>query len=203
MLTVALALFLAGPAEAWTKEPDAYRGVQWGATVAEAEPILSERGKHTVVCTCQAEQGRSRQRSGSCSAKPESDASKVPITRTCLTLGPTNIAQLPVKELWSFADDKFGRVIWAFDSHGYELLRGVMLDKYGPPTSSAVEAFDTAGGASFENERLTWSGPTMTIEIARFGQKASEGVAEFKTKAYDAAADRDAAAKRKAARESF
>jgi hypothetical protein len=94
------------------------------------------------------------------------------------------IADVEVTEAWFFLNDKFSAVAQSFDSGGYETVREVFIRKYGPPHETRRGLFETRGGARSQNERLTWRGRKIVIELIRYSENINDASAVIATKEY-------------------
>ena len=174
MLSLALVLLLAGPSALfqWNEEPDGYRGVKWGAPLADATSVIGTgwNGK-TADCTCVAVSKTAR--AGTCSARPESDPRMIPAERACVSFH--DVGGVKVRERWLFRDDRFMGVSWTFDPERFEALRDVLIDKYGLAEEVTEGDLQTRLGATVHNQTLTWAGAKATVEISRFGKTIEDG----------------------------
>jgi hypothetical protein len=62
----------------------------------------------------------------------------------------------------------------SFPISGYDTAAGALKLKYGAPTTTDNTPSQNRMGASFDNERLTWSLPTGTISVSKRGSKIDE-----------------------------
>lgn len=199
MLTLALSLVLqAGPA-AWSLEPDSYRGVKWGETLTEALPKMKVNGAYDWMCMCVSRDDKS----GLCKLKA-ADPGRTPAQRTCFARDVV-IGVAMVTESWSFEDDRFAGVGWSFDTSKYDYLRGLLAEKYGPPTEPPTHlSAETLARAGFENEIERWNGRAVSVEIRRFtNSNVAHGEAELLTNAARDRRARNAAERHREAIKSF
>lgn len=61
-----------------------------------------------------------------------------------------------------------------FNYGGYDVAAGALKEKYGSPTTTDSSPSQNRMGATFANERLTWSHPTGMIAITKRGAKIDE-----------------------------
>jgi hypothetical protein len=98
--------------------------------------------------------------------------------------GREKVAGVDVSEAFFFLADRFSGVVQTFDSNGYETIRDVFIRKYGRPHEVLRGAFQTRGGARSQNERLTWRGRKIVIELIRHDRNINTGTAAIVTKEF-------------------
>jgi hypothetical protein len=94
------------------------------------------------------------------------------------------IGEAATDEVYSFEADRFVDVYITFASGRYEYLRDIFVEKYGAPTDTKKTLVKTPGGAEFENERLTWFGDSVMVDIERFGRTVTKGTAHLSDRAW-------------------
>jgi hypothetical protein len=139
---------LARQAQSW--EPHKSRGVPWGATIQEAQTILKAAGDE-----CSDRYAMP----GSCSVY-RAKIGPVPGVSIFFHFGKTNT---------------FERAILFFPAAQYVVLRGIFVDRYGPPTATKEETLQNRLGATFTNEILQWSGERVWIRLQHYGSKVDTG----------------------------
>jgi hypothetical protein len=72
-------------------------------------------------------------------------------------------------------EDTLSSVYISFQSRDYETLKEIFIERYGKPTSSRQEPYQTQGGAISTDEILTWKGPHSFINLSRFGTSITHG----------------------------
>jgi hypothetical protein len=82
-------------------------------------------------------------------------------------------------------------VFISFQSKDYETLKDIFIERYGKPTSSRLDPYQTQGGAKSTNETLMWKGPHSSINLSRYGNRITEGTALLGTNAGLEALSRD------------
>jgi hypothetical protein len=148
-LALALVAILAVPAFAW-EEPDKFRGVPWGATMQEAQTILKAAGDEC------------------------SDRYAPP--RSCSVYRAKVGPVLGVNIVFQFGKaNAFERAILFFPASQYVVLRGIFVDRYGPPTATKEETLQNRLGGTFTNEILEWSGERVSIMVRHYGSKVDTG----------------------------
>jgi hypothetical protein len=154
MSAVLLLLFLQA---AWSLEPNAFRGVPFGATKQEANAILSSfncvdrsHDGHTIVCT------------------------------SYFFLGNASITSTLV-----FLDNKFVAVDGLFDNKDYSTVRTAFTEKYGSPMTVRHSVLGNAFGGTFDQEQLAWNGRRIYIELQRYLPiNSSPGAFKISTQTY-------------------
>ena len=63
----------------------------------------------------------------------------------------------------------------AFRSFNFLTLRDAFLTRYGEPTSYEKPVLKNRMGAEFQDEILTWNGPTMTISLQKYSSTVTAG----------------------------
>lgn len=164
----------AGAAVTWDKEPDGYRGLTWGTTVAAAAEVLDSAER----CLCM----WGGDDNSLCKAKPEKDPKKVPPSRVCFTT--FEVGPVQVEDQITFLNDSLAAASMSFDTDHYEKMREIFIDKYGPPTSRESKEVQNRMGATFQQEELEWKGKTTTVSLNRYGSKLTQGAAYLLTNAY-------------------
>jgi hypothetical protein len=61
----------------------------------------------------------------------------------------------------------------------YGLMRGMLVEKYGPPTVRSVETLQNRMGATFSSELLQWLGRSVTITLKERSIQLDESAAFF------------------------
>lgn len=87
----------------------------------------------------------------------------------------TDIADEWVQVTFTFADGKFVEAYATFPPRAWGKVRAVMTQRFGSPTYSDVVTVQTPMNATFDNERLVWSWPTVKVQAARFADKIDKG----------------------------
>jgi len=162
------------PTKPWPKEPDSYRGMRWEAPLAEIAK--------TVGTTCVCDYPGRVPNEACFLGDAESHAGKVPTTRTCIS--DFEVGSIQMKEVWHFVDDLLGGVSLSFEPDDYERLRAIFVERYGPPTQTSRQPFQTRGGARATNEALLWRGKRVTIRLRKFAESITDGDATLLTKGY-------------------
>lgn len=171
LLTVPfLVLAIPCAAQQWDREPDSYRGVKWGTALADVPDELL--GRTECLCISGPEHHL-------CKPRPEKDPKKTPASRTCFD--DFEVGQTHVHSGLMFVAERLAGATMAFDSTGYEALRDVFVEKYGPPKTTKHEELQNRMGARFDNEMLSWAGKDVEIDLARYGSDLTKGHASIST----------------------
>lgn len=108
---------LAQKAQPWKQEPDSFRDVPFGSTEAETNQKLADE----LSCF---------------------DVG--PYGRTCS--GGFSIGDVGIKNSFWFDGDHLAHVSIQFDSHNYDYLKDVFIQKYGPPRNRKSERLQNRMG---------------------------------------------------------
>jgi hypothetical protein len=134
-----------GQGQVWLQEPTTFRSVPFGASEKEA--------KQTVEID-------------HCFNISE-------VTRLCIAMFKLDGVQIDSTML--FRSDSFDIVNGHFPSGSYQKIRSVFIDKYGAPTKTEEVVLQNSAGAKLKEQRLTWEGPKISVQLDQFGFNATEG----------------------------
>lgn len=165
LVTTLVALsFAANAADppAWLKEPKDFGGLPFGASEKEVASKLKLDA--AVACLLIEEQ------------------------RSCIHHG--TIGDVKVMEIYQFEDDRLVQVHISFKPPQFQSLRDLFVERYGDPTETWTEPFETVGGGSATNEILEWRGDRMILQMEKFGPSLHESLALIATRQwYDKTAE--------------
>jgi hypothetical protein len=137
------------------RDPKTYRGIPWGATRKQAHAItpLDEQCLKTRLY-----------------GVPELDRTRLCDPRTGVDLG-----DFKPNETLRFEDDRFVQATFIYQTSQYELMKAVLVEKYGsPPEITSVE-MQAESGATYMNEIAAWDFPSARIECRRYGDRPTVG----------------------------
>jgi|SRR4026207_242251 hypothetical protein len=77
--------------------------------------------------------------------------------------------------MFGFLDDRFSDVFITFKSADFSALRGAFLTRYGEAHSVQSTNIKTRTGMEYTNEKLIWKGPTLELNLQKYGRKVTEG----------------------------
>jgi hypothetical protein len=139
---------------AWPEEPKDYRGLPFGATEQE----VSSKLKLDLEVSCQTIDER----------------------RSCIHHG--TIGDVRAMEIYQFDEDQLVQVDILFKPDRYSALRDVFVERYGEPTETWTEPFETVGGGDHTTEISEWRGDRMFVQIVQFGSSLQESAAVITTR---------------------
>lgn len=186
----------AAPSPLSWKQPDAYRGIPWKASVTEAQ------GKITpppAYCFCSATDDISD--SDNCPFAAAADPSKAPVLRTCSAA--LDVAGVSIEELLLFERDQLHGSMWTFDASDYDKMAGIFKERYGNPTTTTNAEVSNRMGAKFMNTTMGWAGPRVTVELVRYGSDLTKSSAMIALNEYNQRREAATAAKTKKGAEAF
>lgn len=139
-------------AESW-QEPEDFRGLKWGASIPEMQQLYPKAMKLQRTFEGERIEGFSvfNQEIGS--------------VKTSFVLG--------------FLDNRFAFAEIAFKSPDFMTLREAFVTRYGPAHSTREEKLQSRMGAEFTNQVLSWRGRTLSIYIAKYSGKVTDGTARI------------------------
>jgi hypothetical protein len=150
---LAVALSLAPATAASFYEPDGFRGLTWGSSVAQGEQMLKALYAKRVFVGDEPVCERARAATG------------VPERVVCTA--QTDIGTVRVKVYFEFTDDRLVAVTLLTTPAWYADLRRSFVDRYGPPTRAETK---TRSGpfAEHSSEEVVWEGSTVRIKLAQY-----------------------------------
>ena len=151
-LAMTLVVVAAGTALAWD-EPDAVRGLTWGASQEDLRRVAKDRGEPAPLCAA---------------AAPH---------ETC-THG-AEIGSVRATIHYRFRDDKFVSASLGFLPTDFSLIRTIFVERYGEPTKRREERFQTWSRQKAMNPVVVWEGRRVIIELRMYGRTLSTGLAEI------------------------
>jgi hypothetical protein len=83
-----------------------------------------------------------------------------------------------------FHDDKLVEVSYDFEPKDFEFVKGVFVEKYGPPTTASTAVVENRMGASFLNETLVWNGRNIYLLLEKYSSKITESTASYWLKSW-------------------
>jgi hypothetical protein len=152
VLAAALAVMLTGPVLAWD-EPDAVRGLTWGASQEDLRRVAKDRGDPALLC-----------------------ASAAPY-ETCTTGG--DLGSVRVTFHYRFRDDKFVSAALGFPPTDFSRIRAIFVERYGAPTKRREERFETRSRLRATNQVLVWEGRKVMLELRLYGRTLDTGLADI------------------------
>lgn len=149
----------------WKKEPQSFKGVPFNSSEAATKQILADtRPKLEFNCSGHADR--------SCVVSiPELKTADGVVVKP----GAEYEFEGKLNFVFKYHKDKFVEAIGTFGNPNYEQVKAVFIERYGTPTRAQVQTVQSAAGASFENETLSWSGRSVDITLVRFGYRVDEG----------------------------
>ena len=195
-----LVITTAAASDKWPLEPKDFRGVPFGASRDEARAILDPEPSADITKNLNCPEHFISP--DNLKLLPPADrASWEQLDRErkqCSQVRDIGLAS--TTQTFEFRPERFVRVSLTFSGDRFEYLRDIFIQRYGPPTESRVEPFQTRSGSVFQNSVLTWSGDKVTAQIQRFSDTIDKGTAFIADKAWlDADTKTRADAKKKAA----
>jgi hypothetical protein len=155
----------------WSKEPASYRGIPWGGSIDDARREVGA----SEGCLCADEEDLRDARF--CKFLPEPDPKKEPRFRSCrASLG---VADISVKDLLHFENEKFVGADMTFDVDEFEQMKDIFIEKYGQPSSTENTEVSNRMGAKFTNTELVWRGEKVTVRLERFGSDLTKSGASI------------------------
>ncbi|HMJ84972.1 MAG TPA: hypothetical protein VK504_17445 [Vicinamibacterales bacterium] len=134
------------------KEPDAFRGVKWLATQAEAA----------------AEVGFGED---SCHELSVLDAVEI------WCADDFELGRITATSEFVFVRGHFVQAQVSYYPSEYDFVRAVFVEKYGKPLTEAVVPVQTPTGVQYDNDTAVWEFPNLSIEMHRYGTTIQRGVA--------------------------
>jgi hypothetical protein len=150
--SMTLVVIAASTALAWD-EPDAVRGLTWGASQEDLRRVAKDRGEPAPLCTF---------------AAPYD---------TCTTGGEIGPVRATIH--YRFRDDKFVSAALGFLPTDFSLIRPIFVERYGDPTKRREERFQTWSRVKAMNPVLVWQGRKVNIELRMYGRTLNTGLAEI------------------------
>jgi hypothetical protein len=149
---LALALYLFASGALAFYEPDGFRGIQWGTSLTEAEPILRALYDRRVLVgdepVCDSVRTRER---------PADSA---------VCVANTDIESVRVKLYFEFYQDRFVAVTVLSTPTSYAALKRGFIARYGAPTredrGKKIGPF-----SEYTSEEVFWEGPTVYIKLSQ------------------------------------
>ena len=151
-LAMTLVVVAAGAALAWD-EPDAVRGLTWGASQEDLRRVAKDRGEPAPLCA------------------------PAPPHETCMTGGEIGSVRATIH--YRFRDDKFVSTALGFLPTDFSLIRAIFVQRYGDPTKRREERFQTRSRLKATNPVLVWEGRKVMIQLRMYGRTLDAGLAEI------------------------
>lgn len=142
------------PAIAWN-EPEAFRGVPWGAS----EEVAKER----IPATCTATKGA--------------------LFGERICSSSFTVGDVPAKVLLWFRSGGFVGATFSFDPKRFLTIESAFKERYGPPTNTKEEQGKTRAGLEFVNVEHEWQGAKVYISLRKYTGKITESRARILTAA--------------------
>jgi hypothetical protein len=133
-----------------SKEPQGFGGVDWGSTRREV-------AKLNPFGTCSCFDGSRYKMEDVCSAS--------------LKLGEADIGSS-----FRFTAGKVTSVELEYFALQFDLVKSILIEKYGAPSSDSFAATITEAGVPYQDETLVWNFPKVRIEAHRYGLTADRGI---------------------------
>lgn len=139
-------------AEPW-QEPEDFRGLRWGKPFSEAKQFFPTISYDFPLMAFG------------------------PIEM--YTTKPQQISDVLVVDFTlGYMNKQFSYAKMGFRADDFDKVRDIFIARYGRPHSSSKSTLRNALGASFVNTTLTWTGPSISIELNRY-ESATEGSAQI------------------------
>jgi hypothetical protein len=152
-LALALALHLP-PSDALAfYEPDGFRGIRWGTSLAEAEEMLKALHAKRVLVgdgpVCDSAQTSGRPAGSS------------------VCVANTDIESVRVKLYFEFFEDRFVAVTVLSTPTSYDTLKRGFIARYGSPTR-AEKRNKIGPFTEYTSEEVLWEGPLVQIKLSQY-----------------------------------
>jgi hypothetical protein len=174
LLLLATVTTTAAASDKWPLEPKDFRGVPFGASVADMRVIIVPAPNSPVNCAGDMLTNKDLLRRLT-PAMQEAGASMFRLKNTCTQL--FSIGGVSTKQEFVFHEDKLVQVDLSFASAAFDKLRDIFTIRYGPPTESHTEPIRTKSGSSFENSVSVWVGQKVTVRLQQFSETIDGGSA--------------------------
>lgn len=110
------------------------------------------------------------------------------------------LGDVSITTLFDFKDDRLTQIYLQFRSSGFDAVKEIFTERYGPPTRVEDTPVRTKAGVEYENQTVVWLGDAVEIHLVRYGGNIDEGSVLFYDRAWMAEQAKAAEeAKRKAA----
>ncbi len=161
---LAIGLVASHAAFAWDREPSAVFGIQLGETI----PIGS-------IPSCQEARN---------APTPEQLCIKKSWSNDKLIF----LHGLPIKKVTytgtaNLLDGKVQSIHVGFMHTKYDLMKAIMIERYGPPSGQEASSVTSQGGATVGNETLRWDGARNSIVLFERWERIDESLAVFSNNA--------------------
>jgi hypothetical protein len=147
---IALLLPLAAGAAGWPKEPDRIFGLKLG------EPVDAREVR-------------------ACGQDADEHQAAITFCRSDFIGGAWAVQSFPIDEFregfLSFDDGRAASLYVTAWHDDYLRVRALLLERYGKPTQSSVEAVRTKAGVPYKAERLVWRGKNVWLTLDEFSGK--------------------------------
>jgi hypothetical protein len=152
------------------------KGIQIGEPLSKVKDVFPGASCGETYCWVRTESEISK-RCALTDTKCRSDASKD------LMFGPVY-----AREYWFYPrDGNIGRIKAIFGAPQTAKLILALQEKYGPPTSDAVETVTNRMGAKFDNRIVNWTRTDGTINVTQRGYDVEFGTAVIEAAGYSQA----------------
>jgi hypothetical protein len=142
------------PADAmWSKEPTELKGIDFTASI---------------------EQAKAKNKFSGCSKDPKDHEFEA-----CLMMPAEVRKGLDIRFSCHYRNGKLERILTRFPVADYEELRDLFIAEYGRPSIQTQGSIQNKMGAKFDQERTTWIGKVITIQIDRYSDYLEEGIATY------------------------
>ena len=162
-LVVGIGIGIASPTAAFN-EPNAFRGVPWGATEEALRDKLGETSAHGILWD---------------KCGPFEKDQRWLGDRFCSGAFP--LSGVRMEAVYRFRRDRFVGVSMTFPASDFETIAAVFRERFGPPTTSKQERFTTKGGLEATNRVDQWAGAVILIRLERFSGSIDTGQALLET----------------------
>jgi hypothetical protein len=72
-----------------------------------------------------------------------------------------------VISLYGFKDDRLVTITLSFDSSSYDKVKGILIERYGPPTLVETIPIKTRMGVEYQNETILWAGEVIKVNLVQ------------------------------------
>jgi len=133
-------------------EPDGFRGIKWGTSLADAQQMLKALYARRVLVGDEP----------SCDSAQTS--SRVPDSAVCVA--STDIDSVRVKLYFEFYEDRFVAVTVLSTPASYATLKRGFISRYGSPTRADTKK-KIGPFSEYTSEELLWEGPMVQIKLSQ------------------------------------
>ena len=143
------------------REPEDFRGMKWGISIAEANRMIQE-------------QWNKRRESGEILVSTDVSEQYVD-DRTRRLLYRDKVGTVPVGIQLNFLDDRFVNVILTFESKDFDPIDSAFKARYGKPTVERSVPLSNPFGATFMDQQRLWQYKDLRIALTKHADAKTGG----------------------------